>query len=242
MDPLLIVKTGTTLTSLIRERGDFEDWIRGGMGFDRSRVTLAAVFEGEKLPDPERFAGVVVTGSSAMVSHHEAWSERTAEWLRGAVDCGTPVLGICYGHQLLAHALGGRVGPNPRGRQIGTIRVNLEESAAHDALLAGFGSSLRVHVTHVEVVLDLPDAAVRLASSDGDPNSAFSIGAAAWGVQFHPEFDAQVMGRYIEARREQLVVEEIDADHRLASVEESADGTALLRRFRELLEGRSSRL
>ncbi len=84
MDPLLIVKTGTTFPSLAAECGDFEDWIRAGMGLDRNRVTVIAVFEGEALPDPKRFAGIVVTGSSAMVSHRETWSESTAEWLRGS--------------------------------------------------------------------------------------------------------------------------------------------------------------
>ncbi len=237
MDPLLIVKTGTTLASLAGECGDFEDWISAGMGLDRNRVTVIAAFEGEDLPDPKRFAGVVVTGSSAMVSHRETWSERTAEWLRSAVGCATPVLGICYGHQLLAHALGGRVGPNPRGRQIGTVHVRLAEEAAGDALLAGFGGSLRAHASHTEAVLELPDAAVWLGSSKGDPNTAFSCGTASWGVQFHPEFDAHVMRRYIEERRELLIAEDIDADNRLATVEECPDGATLLRRFAELLSG-----
>jgi GMP synthase (glutamine-hydrolysing) len=242
MDPLLIVKTGSTFASLASERGDFEDWIGAGMGLDRNRATVIAVFEGEELPDPERFAGVVVTGSSAMVSDREAWSESTAAWLRGAVRCTTPVLGICYGHQLLAHALGGRVGPNPRGRQIGTVRVRLAEKAENDALLAGFGGSLRAHTTHSEAVLELPDAAVCLGSSAGDPNTAFSFGSAAWGVQFHPEFDAYVMRRYIEERRGLLTAENIDADVQLAAVEECPDGATLLRRFAELLSGQTSTL
>ena len=235
MDPLLIVKTGTTLASLAGERGDFEDWISAGMGLDRNRVTVIAVFEGEALPDPKRFAGVVVTGSSAMVSDRETWSESTAEWLRDAVRYTTPVLGICYGHQLLAHALGGRVGPNPRGRQIGTVRVRLAEKAGEDALLAEFGGSLRAHTTHAEAVLELPDAATRLGSSRRDPNAAFSFGTAAWGVQFHPEFDAYVMKRYIEERRRLLIAENIDADVQLGAVEECPDGETLLRRFAELL-------
>jgi GMP synthase (glutamine-hydrolysing) len=239
MDPLLIVKTGTTLASLTGECGDFEDWIRSGMGLDRPEATTISAFEGADLPDPKDFAGVVVTGSSAMVSQREAWSERTAEWLRDAVACATPVLGICYGHQLLAHALGGRVGPNPRGREIGTVRVRLAAEAADDALLSGFGDALRVHTTHLEAVLELPERATRLASSDADPNSAFSFGTAAWGVQFHPEFDAQAMRRYLEERRSLLEAEAIDVDHRLGEVEECPDGPSVLRRFRELLSGRA---
>jgi len=238
MDPLLIVKTGTTFASLADEWGDFEDWIGAGMGLDRNRVTVIAVFEGEALPDPKRFSGIVVTGSSAMVSHREAWSESTAEWLRDAVQCAIPVLGICYGHQLLAHALGGRVGPNPRGRQIGTVRVQLAEKAEDDALLAGFGDSLRAHTTHAEAVLELPDAAVRLGWTRGDPNTAFCFGTAAWGVQFHPEFDAHVMRRYIEERRELLIAEDIDVGDRLGAVEECPDASAVLRRFCELLNRR----
>jgi GMP synthase (glutamine-hydrolysing) len=242
MDPLLIVKTGTTFASLADEYGDFEDWIGAGMGLDRDRVTVIAVFEGEALPDPKRFAGVVVTGSSAMVSQRESWSESTATWLRGAVQGTTPVLGICYGHQLLAHALGGRVGPNPHGRQIGTERVLFAENAKDDALLAEFGGSLRAHTTHAEVVLELPDAATHLGSSRGDPNTAFSFGTAAWGVQFHPEFDAYVMKRYIEERRRLLIAENIDADVQLGAVEECPDGETLLRRFAGLLRGQPEAL
>lgn len=235
MDQLLIVKTGETLAPLTGERGDFEDWIRAGMRLDRNRVTVIGVYAGEALPDPTGFAGVVVTGSNAMVSHREAWSECTAAWLRGAVARAIPVLGICYGHQLLAHALGGRVGPNPRGRQIGTVQVQLTEKTRDDALLAGFGDSLRAHTSHAEAVLELPVAATHLGSSPADPNAAFSIGTAAWGVQFHPEFDAYVMRRYIEERRELLVSENIDADPLLAAVEECPAGTKILRRFARLL-------
>jgi len=239
MDPILIVKTGTTLASLTGERGDFEDWIRAGMGLDRSRTTVVPVFEGAELPDPAGFAGVVVTGSGAMVSQRESWSERTAEWLRDAVERTTPVLGICYGHQLLAHALGGHVGPNPHGREIGTVRMRLTAEAQDDALLAGFGGALQVQMTHSEAVLELPETAIRLGSSEADANSAFSCGISAWGVQFHPEFDAHVMKRYIEERRELLAAEGIDAEDRLDGVEESPDGRTLLVRFLELLSRRA---
>jgi GMP synthase (glutamine-hydrolysing) len=84
-------------------------------------------------------------------------------------------------------------------------------------------------------VLELPGEAVRLGTSDDDPNAAFSVGPTAWGVQFHPEFDVDVMRGYIEGRREQLCGEGIDADERLDQVAECPDGAALLRRFSRLL-------
>jgi GMP synthase (glutamine-hydrolysing) len=187
------------------------------------------------LPDPTSVAGIVVTGSSAMVTDREPWSERTAEWLATAVRLEAPVLGICYGHQLLAHALGGTVEDNPRGRQIGTIDVTLVPEAGEDPLFSGFESVLHVPVSHRQVVTRLPAGARRLASTPHDPNHAFSFGPRAWGVQFHPEFDAEIVRGYIDARREALRAEKLDADALLAAATDSDHGTLLLRRFASLL-------
>jgi GMP synthase (glutamine-hydrolysing) len=236
MDPLLIVKTGNSPFPNVAREGDFEDWIVEGMGIDPERVMVVSVFEGAELPQPVGLAGVVITGSAAMVSHREPWSESAAQWLATAVACEVPILGICYGHQLLAQALGGRVGINPLGREMGTVAVRLEDSAEEDGLLAGFSGSLSTQATHVESVLELPDGAIRLGATDRDPNSAFSIGASAWGVQFHPEFCATVMSGYIEERRDLLRDEGVDVDERLREVVDCPDGPALLRRFAELIQ------
>lgn len=58
-----------------------------------------------------------------MVTDHGPWSEYTAMWLRETVEQHTPVLGTCYGHQMLAYALGGEVGNNPHGYETGTVNV-----------------------------------------------------------------------------------------------------------------------
>ena len=197
MKRLLIVKTGGTLPELRAQRGDYEEWIAAGTGFARGEVDVVAVAQGEPLPAPESPAGVVITGSSAMVSHCEPWSERTADWLARAVECDTPVLGICYGHQLLAHALGGEVGPNPRGREIGTVVVRALAPARRDALLGVWGEAEPAQVTHLESVLALPAGAVRLAESDLDPVQAFAASERAWGVQFHPEVTAGQIERWL---------------------------------------------
>ncbi len=197
-------------------------------------MRVVAVFDGESLPAPESPAAVVVTGSSAMLSERAPWSERAAGWLKQAVASGTPVLGICYGHQLLGHALGGEVGPNPRGREMGTVRVDLCAAGCDDALLGSLERPLRVQATHVESLLELPPGATVLAGNAADPHHAFAWGTRAWGVQFHPEFDADVMRAYLEARGEILRGEGIDPDPLVRDVTETPQGPELLRRFAAL--------
>jgi len=239
MRPLLIVKTGTALPSVLETRGDYDAWIRAGLGLPEARVRVAAVQEGDALPDPTEVSGVVVTGSAAMVSERLEWSERTGAWLVACVGAGVPVLGLCYGHQLLVHALGGRVGPNPNGREMGTVDVRFDESARGDPLLGAVPRVSPFHTTHVESVLSLPDGVRRLASTALDPNSAFAVEpppgepTRVWGVQFHPEFDASVMRAYLAHRREILAGEGFDPDALLAAVRDTPEGPALLRRFAE---------
>jgi GMP synthase (glutamine-hydrolysing) len=229
---LLIVKLGTAPSELVARRGDFEDWIAAGMGLSPARVVVADVCAGAPLPEPRDFAGIVLTGSSAMVTDRESWSERTAVWLPSVVEAGTPLLGICYGHQLLVHALGGRVGTNPRGREIGTIDVDLGPArSAGDELLGALRERVRVQASHVESVLELAPGVRRLGWSIGDPHHAFRVGKSAWGVQFHPEFDADVMRGYVRHRSEIIRAEGLDPEALLRDIEDGPDGTSLLARF-----------
>ena len=105
--PFLIVETGRPVPPL-RRYGRFPHWIRVAAGLEEHETVVVDVEHGDALPDPHAFAGVLVTGSAAFVTDHADWSERSAAWLRQTAHAGLPVFGICYGHQLLAHALGAR--------------------------------------------------------------------------------------------------------------------------------------
>ncbi len=232
---ILIIKTGSTLSGLRSHKGDFEDWITAGMGLGPGDVDVRDVTVGARLPENGVHAGVVITGSHSMVTERLRWSEETASWLALEVASGTPTLGICYGHQLLGHALGGSVENNPLGWELGTVEVKLLPEAQGDAILGGLAPAIRVQASHTQSVLRLPASAVRLAASARDINHAFRVGRCAWGVQFHPEFDAEVVRAYIEHCRVKLVAEGQDPDRLIRESRDTATGTEVLRRFARLV-------
>jgi len=197
--PFLIIKLGDTLEGLRIGRGDFDRWIADGLGAPAVPVQVCDPRRGDALPAHGSIAGAVVTGSHAMVTHRADWSERTAQWLAEGVARGTPLLGICYGHQLLAHAMGGVVDDHPQGLEIGSIDVTLAPAATDDPLFCGMPGRFRAHAVHRQTALRLPAGAVVLAGNAHEPHHAFRIGGCAWGVQFHPEFDAEAMRGYIDA-------------------------------------------
>jgi GMP synthase (glutamine-hydrolysing) len=236
----LIIETGLPVVPM-RRHGDFAHWIRVAGGLHLDEAPSINVEAGGSLPAHEGLLGVIVSGSAAMVSERLDWSERTAAWLADAARGGVPVFGICYGHQLLAHALGGEVGDHPGGREMGTVEIVLDDAASDDALLGPMPSRFDAQLTHMQSVLRLPEGAIALAHSDHEPLQAFRWGDRAWGVQFHPEFSATHMRGYIRARRTALLREELDADAMLRAVGAAPQGRRVLRRFvhhaRELARG-----
>jgi GMP synthase (glutamine-hydrolysing) len=233
MRQLLIVKPGRKPPALEPVPGDYGDWIAAGMRWPLGGVRVAEVDQGGGLPPPDAVAAAVVTGSAAMVTDAAAWVEATASWLRQAVAEGLPVLGICYGHQLLAHALGGRVGWNPAGVEVGVVEIALTTAAGDDPLFAGTPLRFPACVSHRQSVLELPPGAVRLASSRMDANQAFRVGDCVWGVQFHPEFGAGIMPAYIEGFRTILQAEGKDRGAILRGLRPTPESAQLLRRFAE---------
>jgi GMP synthase (glutamine-hydrolysing) len=235
MSKLLIVKTGSAPEPIARQHGDFEYWFLEGLGVSADQTLVVDVEAGESLPaDRSGLAGVLVTGSPAMVSHREPWSERAAAWIAEAHQSALPMLGVCFGHQLIAHALGGRVGPNPAGRRMGTKRVQIRSGAK--ALFDELGPVTNLHVTHLEAVLELPEGTQILADTNGDPHHALHFGQQSWGVQFHPEFSAEIMASYIELRADLLRDEGQCPDSLMEELEPTPDGVRLLRRFADRLE------
>ena len=234
MKPVLILKTGESLPSIVQARGDFEDWITAFSGHPSIHFQTIPVHIGVQLPEVSDFSGIIVTGSPAMVTEDLPWIRDSKHFLLAAMDKSIPVLGICFGHQLLAHALGGVVDWHPQGREIGTPVIQLDGSAERDPLFHSFPSEISVHVTHMQSVITLPPDAQILGCNDFEPHHAVRFGEKVWGVQFHPEFDEDIIKGYIRERLDVIKEEGLDAEALLAGVSPALEAQKILGRFVKL--------
>jgi GMP synthase (glutamine-hydrolysing) len=227
--PLCILVTGEPVPRTQERAGGFANLVRAGLtgAWDGDFVEVDAR-TAESLPDSAGFAGVIVTGSASSVTERAPWILRTEQYLARAVEQQHPVLGICFGHQLLGQALGGLVERNPRGREMGTVEVSM---VAEDPLFEGASLPAWAHATHVDSVTVLPPGARVLATTALEPHAAVRFGERAWGVQFHPEFDELVMTEYLETRSQILADEGRDPRALVAAVRATPAGALVLRRF-----------
>jgi GMP synthase (glutamine-hydrolysing) len=236
MKKLLIIKTGRAIKGIPPELLDFEHWTAAAAGVPLDRWRTVTVIDGETLPEAQGCSGVVITGSAAMVSDRHPWSEYSAQWLLGTMKRGVPILGICYGHQLLAHALGGVVDYHPRGREMGTKIIQRLPAALDDELFKALPECFPAHVTHMQSVLTLPPHAQVLAANAFEPHHAVRFSSRAWGVQFHPEFTPAAMSHYLNIRGDALRNEGMDLAQLHAAVSETPAAQQLLQRFVALTE------
>lgn len=238
MKRLYIIKAGTTFSATAKQFGDFDTWTITALGKVNVEICTLDAEHGAALPAAVECAGVVITGSHAMVTDDLSWSMKIEEWIPSLLKASTPFLGICYGHQLLARAAGGQVGFHPRGKEIGTVAIQLQPECVKDALFQSLPQSFLVHTTHSQTVLRLPSSATRLATNAYEPNHAFRLGECAWGVQYHPEYNANIMRSYIEAQADELETTELDVPGLLCAVTETPIAAKTLRNFSRFFEER----
>lgn len=204
MKRVLLLKPGVTSSKAVL--GDYESW------FGEATAGLATMHPielhaGERAPSLNGFDAVIMTGSPLSVTEPAPWVVEAAEVL---VTAKVPVLGVCFGHQLLAWRLGAEVRRNPLGLELGTVTVSLTEQGRVDPLFDGLPTNAEVQATHFDEAAALPDGATLLATNTACPVQAFRHGSR-WGVQFHPEMNAASIRFAIgnektidESRRRQL--------------------------------------
>lgn len=173
-----------------------EHWGETGVELD-----VRHCWRSDRLPsriDPREHQGVVVLGGymGADDDARHPWLTDTKVLIRAAVADGTPILGICLGHQLMASALGGLVTRNPSGRTSGLVPIGWTDAGRADELLSAIPADAGVIHYNDDIAATLPDDAVVLAvTNDGAPQ-AVRYAPRAWGVQFHPEVTPATFGAW----------------------------------------------
>lgn len=153
---------------------------------------IVRIFEGEDLPELSEVDAVIIGGGPMGVYEIDKpeynFLRKAEEYLLRAVDSRKPVLGICLGHQLLAHSLGGVVVRQEDRAEFGWTRISLTDDGKKDALFLGCEEEFTSFESHNDQVVTLPENTMLLARSAKCPVQAFKLeGYLAWGVQFHPE-------------------------------------------------------
>jgi len=225
---IAVVITGDPVPDVLERRGDYAAMMQAAIGEAWTGAYVAIDARSESLGAELEGAAIVITGSAANVHVREPWMLRTEARLRELQAAEAPMLGICFGHQLMAQAFGGLVQPNPRGREVSTVEV---KRLHDDPLFDGIGSSFQANACHSDSVIAIPDRTRVLARSEGDDHQVLRFGQHSWGVQFHPEFDGEVMHHFLDARAEGIVNEGFDLDDLHRRARDTPEAVAVFRNF-----------
>lgn len=231
LKPLLILQTGHAPEPIRCIHDNFPQmFIRQG-NIDSRQLQVVDLQAGERPLAAENYAGAVITGSRSMVTEHLGWSEDAANWVRQAMLQELPLFGACYGHQLMAYALGGKVDYLPEGIEAGTLDIDILPAGKQDPLLAGLPARFAANMIHLQTVITPPTCATVLARSKQDAHQILRYGPNAFSTQFHPEFSAAIMKTYLSWLAQQTADSHIDYGHKLQQISDTPLSQSLLVNF-----------
>lgn len=217
------MKIGILLADELREAlqhgfGSYADMFEhylGGRGFTFTVYDIRA----DHFPAaPDEQDGYIITGSRHGVYEELAWLPPLFALIRRLVAARIPLLGICFGHQAIARALGGQADKSDNGWGLGLQKWAMTESASW---MTPPPQELRLLASHQDQVLALPPDARLLGGSDFCPNAVYSIGDTVFSMQGHPEFSPAFAKALLPYRREDITDEEYQ--HAADSMDEPSD-------------------
>jgi GMP synthase-like glutamine amidotransferase len=199
---LTIIQTGEVPEPLRPQFGAYAPmfgnmFAAAGAHYDYDVVRVA---DGEPFPDPGRLEAVLLPGSAAGVyDSHLAWMAPLRDFIRGAYAARTPMVGICFGHQIMADALGGDVRKSEKGWGLGRHRYAVK---GRDSFGGGVGEAVAVACSHQDQVIEAPGEAEVILASEFTPNAGLAYrNGAALSFQPHPEFEDSYARALAELRR-----------------------------------------
>ena len=187
------------------------------MGFTFESIPI---IDGAPFPDLDNVEAVVIPGSAMGVYDHPDWIDPLRDFIRRAYDAKKPMLGVCFGHQIIADALGGDVRKSEKGWGIGR---HVYDVAPRHAALDALSDTLALAASHQDQVIAPPEGAEVFLSSEFTPNAGILYGnGVTISVQPHPEFDVGFSRALVELRRDNPLSDDV-IEERLASLDTPVD-------------------
>ncbi|GHA32491.1 glutamine amidotransferase [Devosia pacifica] len=209
---LTIIETGAVPGPLQSQYGSYPEMFRrmfanaapGEFSFD-----TVTVEDGIALPDPETLEGVAITGSPAGVHDDLRWIEPLRAFIQKAHAAGVPMVGICFGHQIMADALGGQVARAPGGWGIGRHDYTRTSTSS---VLDPLPKLVQVACSHQDQVVEAPPEAQTILASPFTPHAGLVYNnGRAMSLQPHPEFSDDYALALVDLRKEQVPAATLDA-------------------------------
>lgn len=194
-----ILQTGHLPDEIRQTHGDYDALFRrllAGHGFEFETFCVVDM----EFPDgPEAADGWLITGSRHGAYEDHPWIAPLEELIRAIRDAGRPLIGVCFGHQIIAQALGGKVVKFPGGWSVGRTGYSWH------------GAPAALNAWHQDQIVELPRDAEVIASNDFCAFAGLRYGKDIWTIQAHPEFDAQIIDGLMTYRAPGVVPDDLTA-------------------------------
>jgi len=215
---LCILETGASNPKLVEKFGRYthmiENWLKPAI--PEAKFTVCSVFQGEALDlENHHFSGFIVTGSPHGVYEELPWIKTLEQQLKQIAQQGLPIFGICFGHQIMAQAFGGKVEKSKKGWGIGIQKYKFFTPELKDG---------NVLVYHQDQVVSPPPKAKIIGASEHCAYGAIEYPFAARSIQFHPEFSNEFVSELIVFRNDPI---DDQAEQLKALKEINIDSTAV---------------
>jgi GMP synthase-like glutamine amidotransferase len=172
------------------------------------RLDWIDLYNGEAPPPPSAYDGFVCTGSRCSVYEDRSWIDHLKRFVQDARDAQVPFVGVCFGHQVLAEALGGKVERADYGWGIG---VHDMEILRTENWMSPEREYCKLQYMHADQVQRMPEGSTLLGSAAHCPVAMFKVGDTLLGIEGHPEFPAAFEAALLLDRRDRIGAERVDA-------------------------------
>lgn len=230
--PLCVLQTGETPEELRGEFGDYDEMCKRLLGLDPSSIKTYRVLDGELPTDISLYDAFIITGSRFGVYEDHDWIAPLEAKICEIYESKKKLIGICFGHQIIAQALGGKVEKSGKGFGIGAMKY--EFGLKSDAL-----STITLNALHQDQVIELPADAEVIASSEFCPFAGLKYGEQIITLQAHPEFSKSYMDALIAFRSGTTFSEEL-AQRAFATLDHETDDKQIANVFTEFLVNQRS--